>query len=295
MTYVGAPLRRKEDAKLLRGEGCYAADVRLPGLFHAAVVRSWHAHARLLGVDAAAARAVPGVVAVLAATDLPADLLPIPLRLTSYRGLTDALQYPLARDKVRYVGDPVAVVVAEDRYRAEDGADAVIVHYEPLPALTSVAAALADDAPVLHDALGHNVACRFEQRVGDVAAALAAADLVIEERFATNRHAGVPLERRGLAAAGAPASGRLTVWGAAKVPHFNRATLARLLGLPESRLRLVENDVGGGFGARGEFYPEDFLIPYLALRLGRPVAWVEDPHEHLMAIDHSRQQEFHRQ
>ncbi len=292
MGYVGAPLRRKEDAKLLRGEGRYAADVRLPGLLQAAIVRSPHAHARLLGVDASAALALPGVVAVLTAADLPADVQPIPLRLTSYPGLTDALQYPLARDRVRYVGDPVAVVVAEDRYRAEDGAEAVAVRYEPLPPLPSVAAALADGAPVLHERLGHNVACRFEQRVGDVEAALRAADLVIEERFATNRQAGIPLECRGLAAEYDPATERLTVWGAAKVPHFNRATLAKLLGLPESRLRLVENDVGGGFGARGEFYPEDYLIPYLAMRLGRPVGWVEDRREHLMAINHSRQQEF---
>jgi CO/xanthine dehydrogenase Mo-binding subunit len=292
-SYVGAPLRRKEDAKLLRGEGRYAGDVRLVGMLHAAVVRSPHAHARLLGVDAAAALAVQGVVAVLSAADLPADLAPIPLRLTSYPGLTDALQYPLARDKVRYVGDPVAVVVAEDRYRAEDGADAVAVQYERLPPLTSVAAALAEGAPVLHEALGHNVACRFEQRVGDAAAALQAADLVIQERFATNRQAGVPLECRGLLAEYDAGSGRLTVWGAAKVPHFNRATLARLLGLAESRLRLVENEVGGGFGARGEFYPEDYLIPYLALRLGRPIGWTEDRREHLMAINHSRQQEFH--
>ena len=292
MSYVGMSLRRKEDLKLLRGQGCYAADVRKPGMLHAVVVRSPYPHARLRGVDATRALARPEVAAVLTAADLPPELPPIPLRLTSYPGLTDCLQYPLARDKVRYVGDPVAVVVAADRYVTEDAAEAVVVDYEPLPAVASVAAALADGAPVLHESVGHNVACQFEQRVGDVAAAFHAADLVLEEQFSTNRQAGVPLECRGLVAEYDAGSGRLTLWGAAKVPHFNRSTLARLLGLPESRIRLVENDVGGGFGARGEFYPEDFLIPYLALQLGRPVGWVEDRREHLLAINHSRQQEY---
>jgi carbon-monoxide dehydrogenase large subunit len=285
-------LRRKEDLKLLRGQGCYAADVHKPGMLHAAVVRSPHPHARIRGVDATRALARPGVAAVLIGADLPPEQLPIPLRLTSYPGLAACLQYPLARDKARYVGDPVAVVVAADRSLAEDAAEEIVVHYEPLPAVASVAAALAADAPVLHEPLGHNVACQFEQRVGDVAAAFDAADLVLEEQFATNRQAGVPLECRGLVAEYDAGSERLTLWGAAKVPHFNRSTLARLLGMPESRIRLVENDVGGGFGARGEFYPEDFLIPYLALRLGQPVGWVEDRREHLLAINHSRQQEY---
>ncbi|HLI27427.1 MAG TPA: xanthine dehydrogenase family protein molybdopterin-binding subunit [Chloroflexota bacterium] len=288
--YIGAALRRKEDARLLRGAGCFIADLRRPDALHATLVRSPHAHARIRRIDASRARARPGVY-VLTAADLPPSLRPIPLRLTAYPGLTDALQYPLARDKVRYVGDPVAVVVAADRYAAEDAAEEVGVDYEPLPAVLSVAAALAEGAPVLHEALGHNVACAFEQRVGDIARAFAEAEVIVEDRFHTNRHASVPLECRGLLAEYDRASGRLTVWGAAKVPHFNRRTLAALLDFPEERIRLVELDVGGGFGGRGEFYPEDYLIPYLALTLGQPVAWSEDRREHLQAINHSREQE----
>ena len=292
MKYIGAPLRRKEDPKLLRGQGRFAADVRIPGMLHAAVVRSPHAHARILEINSARALARPGVVTVLRGTDLGSDLLPIPLRLTDHAGLTACLQYPLARGKVRYVGEPIAVVVAADRYVAEDGAEEVRAEYEVLPAVVTVADALAEGAPLLHERAANNLACTFEVRVGSIADAFRDADLTVEETFFTNRQSAVPLECRGLAAEYDAGSGRLTVWGAAKVPHFNRSVLARLLDLPEHRIRMVEGDVGGGFGARGEFYPEDYLIPYLAKMLGRPVAWVEDRREHLTAINHSRQQEY---
>jgi CO/xanthine dehydrogenase Mo-binding subunit len=291
LKYIGASLRRTEDERLLRGRGCFAADVALPGLVQAAIVRSPHAHARIVRVDRRQALAAPGVVAVIAGDDLPDDQLPIPLRLTSGSGLSECLQSPLARDRVRYAGEPVAVVVATDRYLAEDAAALVDVSYEPLPVAASTEAALAPGAPRLHDRLADNVVCRFEQRVGDVDAAFAQADLLLDETFCLNRLTAAPLECRGLAAEYDAATGRLTLWGAAKVPHFNRGVLARLLGLEEDRVRLVELDVGGGFGARGEFYPEDFLIPFLAMRLGRPVGWVEDRREHLLAINHSRQQE----
>jgi carbon-monoxide dehydrogenase large subunit len=231
------------------------------------------------------------VAAVLTGADLPADLTPIPLRLTNLPGLERCLQYPLARDRVRYVGEPVAVVVATDRYLAEDALAEVEVAYAPLPVAASVEAALAPERPVLHPGVPDNVACAFERSAGDVESALARADILLEERFSTNRLTAVPLECRGLAAEYDAGAGRLTVWGAAKVPHFNRGVLARLLGLGEDQVRLVETDVGGGFGARGEFYPEDYLIPFLAMRLGRPVAWTEDRREHLTAINHSRQQE----
>ena len=284
--YVGAPLRRKEDWRLLRGEACFAADVRLPGMLQAYVVRSPHAHARILSIDASAAQ---DAEAVVTGADLPLDLPPIPLRLTNVPGLERCLQHPLARERVRYVGEPVAVVVAADRYHAEDAAQAIYIRYEPLPSVASVEAALAPEALALHDRVLDNVACAFELGAGDVQAAVTRADLVIEEHYSTNRLTAAPLECRGLAAH--YTRGRLTLWGAAKVVHFNRSVLASLLGLPEACVRLVETDVGGGFGARGEFYPEDYLIPWLAMRLGRPVAWVEDRREHLVAINHSRQQE----
>src|SRR5438445_4483499 len=292
MGYIGAPLRRKEDHKLLRGQGRFLADIRIPGMLQAVVVRSPHAHANILAIRTDQALARPGVVAVLTGGDLDTDVPPIPLRLTQQPGLTACLQYPLARGKVRYMGEPVAVVVARDRYVAEDAADEVQGEYEPLPAVASVAAALAAGAPLLHGGALDNLACAFELRVGDVEGAFRRAAVVVEDTFSTNRHAAVPLECRGLAADYDMGSGRLTVWGAAKVPHFNRSVLARLLKLPESRIRMVETEVGGGFGGRGEFYPEDYLIPYLALRLAQPVTWVEDRREHLMALNHSRQPEY---
>ncbi|MFO7247004.1 MAG: xanthine dehydrogenase family protein molybdopterin-binding subunit, partial [Bacillota bacterium] len=292
MTSVGVPVRRAHDARLLRGRGCYAADVRLPGMLEAVIVRSPHAHARIVAVDPDPARSVPGVAAVLTAADLPPGLDPIPLRLGSRVSHRHGLQPVLARDRVRYVGEPVAVVVAADRYAAEDAAELVRVEYEPLPAVTSAAQALDVGAPVLHPDLGHNEAASFTQETGDVDAALRAAHRVVEARLSVARNSAVPLETRGLVARYDEAAGRLTVWGPTKVVHFNRDVLARLLGWPPERIRFIEPDVGGGFGARGEFYPEDFLVPYLAWRLGRPVAWIEDRREHLMAINHSRQQEY---
>lgn len=291
--HIGASLRRREDARLLRGRGCFVADVRLPGMLQATILRSPHPHATILGVDRGPALAAPGVVAVLTGGDLPDGQPPIPLRLTSFPGLSECLQPPLARGRVRYAGEPVAVVVATDRYVAEDAAPLVDVAYEPLPVVTSTVEALAAGAAVLHDGLADNVACRFEQRVGDVDEAFRRADLVVEETFRLNRQTASPMECRGLAAEYDAVTGGLTLWGAAKVPHFNRTVLARLLGLPEHQVRLIEVDVGGGFGARGEFYPEDFLVPFLAMRLGRPVGWVEDRAEHLLAINHSRQQDQH--
>lgn len=286
MGYIGQSVRRREDLRLLTGRGCYVDDVRLPGALEAAVLRSPHAHARIRRLDASAALAQPGVVAVLTAVDLP-DVR-IPVRIAALPELERALQPPLARGVVRYVGEPVAVVVAATRYQAEDALERVQVDYEPLPALVDARQAMAPGAPALHASVADNVVARFSTRVGDFAAALAQAEVVIEECFHTNRHAAVPLETRGLVAVYDGTT--LTVWGPTKVTHINRSILARLLGLSEERIRFVEPDVGGGFGGRGEFYPEDFCIPFLALRLGRPVRWQEDRAEHLKASNHSREQ-----
>jgi aerobic carbon-monoxide dehydrogenase large subunit len=275
-------MRRLEDPALLRGEARFVADVSLPGMLHAVVVRSVYPHARIDAVDPEPALALPGVTAVVSGADLPPGLEPIPLRVPGPPEASDHLQPVLARDEVRYVGEPVAVVVASDQYVAEDAAQAVIVDYTPLPAVASVEAGLEE-----------HVACVLRQSVGDWSAAEAGASLVVEETFTTNRLSGMPIECRGLVADYSDESGRLTVWGAAKVPHFNRSVLARLLGLAEERVRLVECSVGGGFGVRGEFYPEDYLVPWLTLRLGRPVRWIEDRREHLLAVNHSREQRWH--
>ena len=289
MTAIGRSVRRLEDRRLLMGRGTYAADFRLPGMLHGAVLRSSHAHARLGAVDARTALALPGVVAVITADDLGA-VGRIPVRLGPRPSIVACLQPPLARDKVRYVGEPVAFVVATSRYLAEDALDVVEVDYHPLPAIADARRAVERDAPVLHEAIGGNVAATLETRRGDATAALANAHTRVSERLAVQRHTGVPMETRGLTAQFDPGTGVLRLWGVAKVPHFNRRVLADLLDYPEHLIQFTELEVGGGFGVRGEFYPEDFLVPWTARRLGRPIQWVEDRREHLMATNHSRQQ-----
>jgi CO/xanthine dehydrogenase Mo-binding subunit len=287
---IGSSALRKEDRLLLTGAARFVADVERPGMVHAFVVRSSFAHARIVSVDAAPARRAPGIHAVLTAAELPDGLPPIPMRMFSQPGLERFLQPPLARDVVRYAGEPVAVVVADTRYLAEDAAELLLVEYEELEPVVSAERALQPDAPVLHAAAGTNRAGGFVIEHGDVDSAFAAADLVVEERVVVGRHAAVPLETRGLVAEVDEDTGTLTVLGAAKIPHVNRRILARLLGWPEEQIRLIELHVGGGFGARGEFYPEDFLVPFCAVRLGRAVSWVEDREEHLRACNHSREQ-----
>jgi CO/xanthine dehydrogenase Mo-binding subunit len=286
---IGASVRRKEDYRLLTGRGKYAADFRLPGMLHAVVLRSPHAHARLGAIRSGPALALPGVVAVITAQDL-GDIGRIPVRLGPRPSIVACLQPPLARDKVRYVGEPVAFVVAESRYVAEDAAELVEADYEPLPALSDARRAVEPDAPTLHEAIGGNVVATLDTRRGDAEAALAGAHTRVRERFAVQRHTGVPMETRGLTAALEAGTGVLRLWGVAKVPHFNRRVLADLLGYAEHLIQFVELEVGGGFGIRGEFYPEDLLVPWAAMRLGRPVQWIEDRREHLMAANHSRQQ-----
>jgi carbon-monoxide dehydrogenase large subunit len=289
MTMVGRPMRRKEDPRLLTGRGKYAADFKLPGMLHAAVLRSPHAHARLGAIRPKAALVLPGVVAVVTGDDL-ADIGRIPMRLGRRATVRACLQPPLARDKVRYVGEPVAVVIAESRYLAEDALDVIEVDYEPLAIVTDVRRAIERGAPILHEAIAGNVVDRLETRTGDAVAALSTAHTRVRERFAVQRHTGVPMETRGLTAAYDAGTGVLSLWGVAKVPHFNRRVLADLLPYPEHLIHFVELEVGGGFGVRGEFYPEDLVVPWAAMKLGRPVQWIEDRREHFMATNHSRQQ-----
>jgi len=288
---VGVPIKRKEDFRLLTGRGKYAADVRLPGLLHATVLRSPHPHARISAIRVDAARALPGVAAVITADDLGSvGRIPVRLGQRSGAGATACLQPPLATATVRYVGEPVAFVVATSRYLAEDALELVEIDWDLLPVVADARRASEPGVPVLHPAAGGNVVERLTTRAGDAAGALASADRRVHGRFAVQRHTGVPMETRGLTAAHDPGTGVLTLWGVAKVPHFNRRVLADLLGYPEHLIHFLELEVGGGFGVRGEFYPEDFVVPWAAMRLARPVQWVEDRREHLMATNHSRQQ-----
>jgi carbon-monoxide dehydrogenase large subunit len=286
---IGARVLRKEDWPLLTGGSRFVDDLDLPGAAHAAVLRSPHAHAELGEVDTSRARSHPGVLGVITAADLSPDLR-IPMRMYEWPGMDRFLQPPLARDRVRYSGEPVALVVAESRYIAEDACELIEVDYDPLPVVLEAESALAADTTTLFEDAGSNLAASLEISYGEVEAAFAEADEIVTARLSCQRHAAVPLETRGLAAALDPSDGTLTVWGAAKIVHTNRRILASLLDRDEERIRLVELDVGGGFGARGEFYPEDFLIPLAAVRLGRAVRWTEDREEHLRTINHSREQ-----
>jgi carbon-monoxide dehydrogenase large subunit len=289
--YRGQSLRRPEDIPLTEGTAKFVGDVSRPGQLFARVVRSNVAHGRLLGIDADDALALDGVAAVVTAADLPDVRVPIRMPLGDLERQEKALQPPLARDRVRYVGEPVAVVVATAPAIAEDAAALVFAEVEEEDPVLDARAGADPGAPVLHEALGDNVADRVFWRKGEVEDLFAAADVVVSERLTTQRHTGVPMETRGLLAEWDAATERLTIWGAAKVKHFNRAALAGMLGLEEESLNLVECEVGGGFGVRGELYPEDFLVAWLARELGRPVKWIEDRIEHLVATNHSRQQE----
>jgi carbon-monoxide dehydrogenase large subunit len=277
---IGRALRRTEDRRFVTGRGCYVEDFTRPGTAHAVVVRSEHAHARVVRVDTAPARAIPGVVAALTAKDLP-SATPIPLRLAPLPGFDRHLQPPMASDVVRYVGEPLALVVADTRAQAVDAAARVAIEYEPRPVIVDGRAALTDAACV---------ASRYTVSRGDPDGAFAGADYRRVETFRCHRHTAVPLETRGLVVEWA-ASARLTVWGATKVTFFNRRALARMLDIPETDVELVELDVGGSFGVRGEFYPEDFLIPAAARTIGRPLKWIEERRESLLATNHSRELE----
>jgi carbon-monoxide dehydrogenase large subunit len=282
---IGRPLRRREDPRLLAGAGRYVADLRMPGALHLAFVRSPHAHARVVRVDPAAARALPGVAAVLTAADLDARPIAVAFSGEGYHG---APWPPLARDRVRFVGDPVAVVAARDRYVAEDAADLVEVVYEPLPAVVSVEAARAPRAPAVHDAVPGNTYYRLDHRHGDVEAAFAAAAVVVRGTFRHQRLAASPLEGRGIAVE--PAGDRLRVWASTQTPHLLRTALARSLGIAEEAVRVAVPDVGGGFGPKMHAYPEDVVAAAAARALGRPVVWVEDRRENLLAMAQAREQ-----
>lgn len=257
-------------------------------MVHAAVLRSPVAHARIRRVDVSAARSHPGVLDVISFKDI-AGVDCIPMRLAFHPELMAALQRPLADDTVRYVGEPIAVAVAMNRYQAEDALELVDVDYESLPALLVTDEAI-NSPTVLHAGVPDNVASRLVEAVGNVDQALMQADHVLEAALSVQRHSGTPIETRGVVAEWDRASETLTVWGAAKVVHFNRTVLSRLLKLPESRIRLIEMEVGGAFGIRGEFYPEDYLIPFLARKLNRPICWIEDRAEHLVSANQSREQ-----
>jgi aerobic carbon-monoxide dehydrogenase large subunit len=284
MSVVGQSVPRLEDRPLVTGRGAFAADIAFPHMLHMRVVRSAHAHGRIVSIDASAALALPGVVSVWTSADV-SDIPPIDFRLTRVEGLAPYRQPVLARQRVRYVGEPVAAVFATDPYTAEDAAERVAIAVEELPVVLDASAPPGE----FEDARSTEAAI-LEKSYGDVAAAFRQAYATVELDLAVGRHSGVPLETRGGIARYAAAADVLELYGAAKVPHWNRDNIARMLGRDPATVQLFEGHVGGGFGIRGELYPEDVLVCLAALRFGQPVKWIEDRREHLIAANHSRQQ-----
>ncbi|WP_327664170.1 MULTISPECIES: xanthine dehydrogenase family protein molybdopterin-binding subunit [unclassified Streptomyces] len=297
--WIGRPVPRVEDDRLLRGNGRYVDDIELPGAAEAAVLRSPHAHARIESVDVTAALDAPGVLAVWTGADV-AHLAPLlnkeelrtPPRLAELLDPRVAVTpMPLlATDKVRYVGEPVAIAFADSRYLAEDALERVDVRYAPLPVLVDPDHALVAGAPLLHEDLPDNTAVAVATQVGDPEAAFAAAHTVISEEFRAHRYVASPIETRAVAARVDPYSGGLTVWSNTQTPHRVRESIATTLGLDAESVRVIATDVGGGFGQKGILYVEEMLIPYAAGKLGRPVVWREDRGENLTAASHAREQ-----
>ncbi|MDE0143644.1 MAG: xanthine dehydrogenase family protein molybdopterin-binding subunit [Caldilineaceae bacterium] len=291
----GRPIKRNEDPRLLTGRALFTDDVQLAGMLHVAFLRSDLAHARIRSVDAEGACRRPGVVAVYTAADLgefwqPGPLLvpPPPVEKLEFHERT---QVPLAKDKVRHAGEAVAMIVAESRYIAEDALDHIFVEYEPLDAVTGLEAALSEDAPLVHEDLGHNVSARVTQTKGDWTQAESEADLVVRRRFHYDRGTAAALENRGIVASWDEKSQRLTIWDTTQAPIAIRNGLAAMLGLSEHQVRVIAPFIGGGFGPKiMMFYPEEVLLPWAALQLGRPLKWIEDREENFYATTQERGQ-----
>ena len=281
--FIGRSVPRLEDRPLLTGQGRFAADISFPGQLHMRVVRSVIAHGKILSIDASAALALDGVHAVWSAEDV-AEIPPIGFRLTGLVELDPYRQFVLAREVVRYVGEPVAVVFASDAYTAEDAAEQVEITTSPEPAITDVA----NTAPMYDGRSSEATVIR--KGYGDIETAFKNAHAVISLELSIGRHTGVPIETRGVIARYDEQRDVLEMHGAAKVPHWNRNAIAQMLGRHADSVQLYEGHVGGGFGIRGELYPEDIIACAAALKFRKPVKWIEDRREHLIAANHSRQQ-----
>jgi carbon-monoxide dehydrogenase large subunit len=294
--YVGQRVRRNEDPRLLTGQALFVDDVDLPGMLHAAFLRSDYAHARVRSIDVSAARARPGVVAVYTAGDMGDFWRPGPLIVpppSTIEGLVfnARTQIPMVKDKVHHLGDPIAVVIAESRYIAEDALEDIIVDYEPLDVVVDLERALELDAPLVHDDLESNLAAHMIQRKGDYEAAREKADVVIKRRIVIDRGAAAALENRGVVAQWDAKSQQLTVWDTTQAPIPIRNGLAGMLGLFEHQVRVIAPFIGGGFGPKIMMsQPEEVLVPWTAMKLNRPIKWIEDRRENFLGTTQERGQ-----
>ncbi len=290
---IGSPIERIEDLRFLRGRGKFVDDVACEGALHAVILRSSVAHGHIRSIDCAAALARPGVRTVITAAEVARDIGNVPTITLRQELLEEFKRYQqpvIAHKKVRYVGEPIAIVVAESAARAEDALEAIVMDIESLPVVADRDAARRDETLLFEEART-NRATRLTAKRGDAEAAFANAQYTCRERFSVQRFTAVPMEPRGLLAQWDPAKGHLTVYGTAKVTFHNREILAKHLNLSADAITMVEQDVGGGFGVRGEYYPEDFLVPFAARKLGCAVKWIEDRREHLLATNHARDAE----
>src|SRR5437867_1320306 len=293
---IGQSPRRKEDERLIAGRGRFIDDIVLPGSLHLALVRSTHARARVIAIDATGARMLPGVAVFLAA-DLPELAEPLPAARADptnpyVRLDTPRPQRPLALGETRYVGEPIAAVVAPDPYRAADAAEMVRIEYAPLPAVVDAEAAMRTESPAVHEG-ARNVVGQVSKVIGDVDRAFAEADVIVDDHPAHGRVSSMAIETRGLCAEFDPATRSMTVWAPHQGPYNLRAAVAARLGLPTESVRVIAPDTGGGFGPKEGVYPEDVLVPLLAYRLGRPVKWIQTRTEFMSSTHQARQQSQH--
>jgi len=287
--YVGMPLKRKEDPRLIQGLGRYVDDVQLAGMHYAAFLRSPYAHAKIRSVDLSKARTAPGVVLALAGADVAGAIGPVPCA-AQIPDMKAAPRPVLATDRVRFAGEAVAVVVASDRYAARDAIDLIEVEYEPLTPVVDPEKALTKGSPVLHAGHANNAAYKWELEGGDLKAAFKSADKVIRQRILNQRLIPVPLEPRGALAEYRPGEQQLTLWSSTQIPHLLRTQIAAMLAIPETRVRVIAPEVGGGFGSKLNVYPEEALVAYLAMKTGHPVKWIESRRENFQATIHGRDQ-----
>jgi aerobic carbon-monoxide dehydrogenase large subunit len=289
MTAIGTAVPRKEDPELLTGQARYVDDLAVPGMVWMMLVRSPYAHARIKGVDVSKALAAEGVVAAYSGEDLAGDLpAGLPCAWPVTEDINMPTHWPLARDKARYAGDAVAVVIAESRALAKDAAELVEVDYEPLPAVTDVGEALGEGVPLVHEEFGTNRSYDWTLSAGDVDKAFAEAAVTVSQRYRQNRLIPTAIEPRGVLVQPVPAQGEFTVWSATQIPHILRVLLAMTVGIPEGKLRVIAPDVGGGFGSKLNVYAEEQLALALARKLGRPVKWIEERSEGNLATIHGR-------
>jgi len=290
--HLGARVKRLEDPSLLSGRGRFVDDVKVANALHACFVRSTYAHAKIQSVDSTAALAMPGVYAVITANDLPEPMRSQPMAMLLPNPAISEVctQYVLARNEVFYVGQAIAVVVADTRYIAEDAAAAVVVQYDVVPAVGDCRGGIAEGAARANSALNTNVAANFRLAYGDIDAAFTGAAHVFEEEIWQHRGGGMAMETRAVLASHDPASDLLTVWSGTQTPHIGRRMMADLLGRELETIRVIAPDVGGGFGPKAIFYPEEAVIPAVALKIGRPVKWIEDRREHFLCATQERDQ-----